>query len=68
MAEQVDLVTLQSSGDDSLECFVSGLLAENPDAGVASIQGMVQPACFTGSQWSWHAHILTGVKTLINES
>jgi len=46
----------------------SEMMARAPGTRVPLIQGMVQPACFIGSRWSWHPHSLPSAKKQINES
>jgi hypothetical protein len=68
VAKQFRVVTFPSFGQNALEGFEVGVLAENPRAGVAAIQGVIQPARFVGSWWSWHGNSLARSRTPINES
>ena len=47
-------VKLQTFRENALEGLEIGFLVENGGARIATIQGMIQPACFIGSGWSWH--------------
>ncbi len=57
--EQVGRIPLQPLSQDPLEGLVVFLLLEDRAAHMTAIEGVVQPARFVRSRWSWHAPSLT---------
>lgn len=68
VAEQLHVGSFPSRGQNAFKRFVISFLAENPRAGVATIQGMIQATRFVGSCWSWHGNRLTRRHKRINGS
>ncbi len=59
VAEQFDLLPLQSSPENLLECEVIGVFVKDRRAKIPPIQGVVEPARFVSSFRSWPLHRLT---------
>jgi hypothetical protein len=52
--KQVNVVELQPFSQDSLERLEVTRFVEDLGARVPPIEGVIKPACFIGSRWTWH--------------
>jgi hypothetical protein len=54
VSDQINREFLQALGNQSLECFLVGVLEKDRLPRIATIQGVINGACFVSTWWSRH--------------
>ena len=54
VSDQINREFLQALGNQSLECFLVGVLEKDRLPRIATIQGMINSSCFVSTWWSGH--------------